>query len=228
MNFLKQIVILSFIFQTGLAVAQREERSLSSFNKIRVGQAVELELIKGTTEKAVVEISGSIDLDEVITEVRGETLKIGIDRDRIRGSIDVRVILTYKSLRGISISSAADVYARETINGDDFFVDVSSAGSGELDLNVSSLELEASSAGSIEISGKSKYLNVSVSSAGSIRAYDLDTEEADVRASSAGSVKISVSKQIDARASSGGSIRYKGNPDKEYTNSSSGGSVRRY
>jgi hypothetical protein len=48
-----------------------------------------------------------------------------------------------------------------------------------------------------------------------------------VEASSAGSVKVSASEELDAHASSGGSIRYRGNPDKSVTNSSSGGSVRK-
>lgn len=221
---LSLLLLLSAIF----SLAQnREERRLSSFDEISVGQAIELELVKGNTEKAVIEVDG-IDLDEVLTDVAGGRLRLRLDRDRIRGNIDVKITLTYKAIRGIDISSAADVYSRSTITADDFYLDVSSAGSGDLQLDVNSLDVESSSAGSISLSGTADEAEFSVSSAGSIQAFDLDCGEAYVRASSAGSIKLSVKDKIDARASSGGSIRYKGDPNKEYTNSSSGGSVRKY
>jgi hypothetical protein len=48
-----------------------------------------------------------------------------------------------------------------------------------------------------------------------------------VETSSAGSVKVNVADALVANASSGGSIRYRGNPSKSITNSSSGGSVKK-
>jgi len=203
----------------------REERSVGSFEKISVGQAIEVELIKGNSEKVLVDAQG-IDSEDVVTEVSGSTLRIRLRGDRHR-NVDVKVTVTFKSLRGISVSSAANLYSRSVIDADEFYVDVSSAGSAEIEVNVNSLEIEVSSSGNTEISGKSKEAEIRASSAGSVRAYELEIEDAYIRASSAGSIKITVTKKIDASASSGGSIRYRGNPDKEYTNSSSGGSVRK-
>lgn len=227
----KVVLIFAIIFICGTTLfsQNREERSLSSFDKLRVGQGIEVTLVKGNEEKAVVEVDG-IDLDDVYTEVMGKTLRIGLENRRFgnyRRNIDVEITLTFKSLRGISASSAANVYSRSVIESDEIFIDVSSAGRVEIEVRSNHVELEASSAADIEIAGKTKTLEVGVSSAGNIRAYELEAEEVDARASSAGSLRCTATRIIDARASSGGSIRYEGNPDKEYTNTSSGGSVRR-
>lgn len=204
----------------------RDERSLNSFTKLRVGEGIKVTLKKGTSEKAVVEVR-NIDLDDVVTEVRSGSLNIYLSGNRHYRNIDVNIEVTYKSLNSINVSSAAYVRTTGSIEGDYLYVNASSAGGAILEVNVKEIEMEASSAGTVDIEGKSTSVEVNVSSAGSINAYDLEASEVLARASSAGSAKVYATKMIDARASSGGSIRYRGNPDKEYTNSSSGGSVRR-
>jgi hypothetical protein len=203
----------------------REERSLDSFSKMRVGEGIKVELKKGTSEKAIIEVRG-LDVDGVVTEIRGGSLNIYLDGNWHR-NIDVSIELTYKSLNSITISSAGNVRTNEAIESDDLYISASSAGGGDIEVKVKELELEASSAGTLDVYGSTIELEAAASSAGSIDAYDLKAEEVVVRASSAGSIKVQATKLIDARASSGGSIRYRGNPSKEYTNSSSGGSVRK-
>jgi hypothetical protein len=66
-----------------------------------------------------------------------------------------------------------------------------------------------------------------VSSAGDVDTYRLESETAVVNASSGAEAKISVSKDLDAHASSGADIRYRGNPSRTNTHSSSGGSVKK-
>ncbi len=223
----KFVIIFALLALASVAFGQNtEERSLRAFERITVGQAISVELEKGNSEKAVVEVRG-VDLDDVITEVRGSTLRIKMAEGRYR-NLDVRVRVTYKELSSVSVSSAADLYSRGIITADRFDIDVSSAGGVELQVDAQKMEIEASSSGHAEVSGKAGDVEISASSAGSIRAFDLEADEVYARANSAGSVKITAKRSIDARASSGGSIRYRGNPDKEYTGSSSGGSVRRY
>ena len=77
------------------------------------------------------------------------------------------------------------------------------------------------------LEGKVKSLEIEASSAGDIDAYRLESEKVYARTSSAGSAKVNVTKELEAHASSGGSIRYRGNPVKTNTDSSSGGSVKK-
>ncbi len=226
MKSMRLIMMILVVFVTATANAQdSEERKVSSFEEIRVSEAITVYLKAGADEKVRVEARG-IDLDEVITEVSGSRLKIHLDDGNHRNHA-VKVYVTYKQLTGITASSASGVFSDGVIKGNNLDISVSSAADVEVDVDVNDLEVSVSSSGDLQVTGKSKYLTVSASSAGGVDAYDLDASIVKVRASSAGSAKVSASQEIDARASSGASIRYKGSPSKSQTDSSSGGSVRK-
>lgn len=218
------LIAFSFFMISGFA-QQRESRNLKSFNEISVGEAIHVNLIRGSNEKAEV-IANGIDLDDVLTEVSGNRLRIHLDGNNYR-NIDVQINLTYRELKEIGISSAARLVAEEAISAESLEIDVSSAGGGVIKLNTAKVEIGISSAGNLELSGKTDYLEVDVSSAGDLDAYDLECQEAEVAVSSGGSANVNISNRIDARASSGGTIRYKGDPEKVFVNSNSGGSIKK-
>ncbi len=219
------IIVFSLLLFTVGYAQEKDERDVGSFERISVRQGIEVELVKGNDEKITINVSG-IDIDRVVTEVRGSTLRIFLDGNRFR-NIDVQVSVIFRELSSISVSSSAQVYSQSLIKANYFSIDVSSTGSADLEIEANSIEIVASSTGSVELKGKADKIDIDVSSTGSVRAYDLEVEEAYARANSGGSARITVTKKIDARANSGGSIKYRGNPDKEYTSSNSGGSVRR-
>jgi hypothetical protein len=182
-------------------------------------------LKKGTKEEVKVEIVNG-DLKDVLTEVSGGTLRIQM-RDGRYKKINVKVYVTYVTMEKISASSASNVFSEGAIKSSSISINASSAASVEVALDVESAMVDASSAGAIRLEGKAKHLEIEVSSAGDIDAYNLEGEIVSAQASSAGSVKINVTKELDGHASSAGSIKYRGNPTKTNTGSSSGGSVKK-
>ena len=223
---LRLILIVAMAFMASATKGQStEERSVGSFDEIRVSQAITVYLKSGAKEMVKVEARG-IDLEEVLTEVSGSRLKIHLDDGNHRNH-SVRVYVTYNTLTGISASSASGVFSENMIKSDRLDISVSSAADVEVDVDVTDIEVSVSSSGDLELMGKAVSLEISASSAGGVDAYDLDAEKVYVRASSAGSARVSASEEINAKASSGASIRYRGNPAKSQTDSSSGGSVRK-
>jgi hypothetical protein len=245
---MKKIAIYSIAIVMGfIALAQKETtRKLSSFTEVSAHQAINVYLKQGSTEEAKIQISGNIEMNEVLTEVSGGKLKIHLDGNNYRNT-DVTVWVTYKTLNAVSASSAAGIKGESRIVASgDFRAAVSSAGDIELDVKANTIEFKASSAGdlkvkveassidasansagSIEISGSAKSIDVSVSSSGDFEGYNLTAQNAEVSASSGGSAEVNVSEQLNARASSGGSVKYKGNPRMDIS-SNSGGSIRKY
>jgi hypothetical protein len=221
----KLFVFIIFLTGSALSVSaqETETRSLSDFNEISVGEAINVTLVPGNKNEAVVKVR-NIDLEDVETDVRGGTLKIELSGSRYR-NIDVEITLTYKSIEGLHVSSAADVVTKGAIKSTSLDLSVSSAANAVLEIIAEKIDVEVSSSGDLELTGKTTSQRVSVSSAGDYDAYDLSCDEAYVRASSAGSARINATKKIDAKASSAGSIKYRGEPDKVYVNSSSGGDV---
>lgn len=225
---MKKYLIYSLILITSITSAWaqgRETRALADFSAISVGEAIELTLVAGNKNEAVISAE-YIDLEDVSTSVRGGKLKIELDGSRHR-NVDVEIVLTYKAINAIHVSSAADVETKGPIKAATLDLSVSSAGSADLELDAGELDIDISSSGVLILSGKAISQRVEVSSAGQYRGYDLECEDSYARVSSAGSARLTASKKVDAKASSAGSIKYKGNPQKVYISSSSGGHASR-
>ncbi len=246
----KSTFITFFLIVSGSLLAQSEEkRSLSSFSEITAQEGINVYLKKGSKEEARV-ISRSHDLDEVLTEVSGEKLKIHIDEGFkwISGKVNVDVYVTYRSINKlnasssasinseeiievdgdfqIKVSSSADVYA--TIKGiDELEIEASSSGDVHLEVEANNIEASLSSAGSAELKGNAEYQYIRASSGADYKGYELESAQVDAKASSGASIKVYVSEKIEGRASSGGSVRYKGEPNNVNADTSSGGSVRK-
>jgi hypothetical protein len=221
-NFLVGVFI---IISSALFGQQTEDRSIGSFDGIKVAEGIDVYLKTGEKEALKLEVRGT-SIDNVITEVSGGHLRIHMREGRYR-DCNVKVYVTYVKLDRISASSAANIFADVAIKTRNLSIGASSAATIDIPVDVESITVGASSAADIELRGKAGKADFEASSAGEIDAYDLDTDEADASCSSAGSIKLSVVSSIRARASSGGTIRYRGNPSHSNTNSSSGGSVRK-
>ncbi len=219
------IALLMLTATTGLRAQKTETRNLDEFTGVSAGEAITVFLTQGNKETARVEVKG-IALDEVLTDVRGETLKIHLDKGSHR-NVEVTVWVTYMHLEEIAVSSAARIKAESVIKSEKLEVQASSAGKASLEIEVEELSVEVSSAADVKITGKTVFQDVQVSSSGSYYAFDLDCEVSIVSASSAGKAKVTASKKIEADASSAGNIRYQGDPEKVYVHSGSGGSAKK-
>ncbi len=227
---MKVLILIGYLsLSMILAMAQQSEvRSVGTFKGVKSSEGIDVYLKKG--DKESVKVESTKDISDVITEISGSYLKIHIrDNHNSWGSRgkSVKVYVTYIDIDKISASSASNVFSDGTIKSGSMEIHASSAANIEVSLDVTELEVHVSSAGDVVLEGKAKSINTDVSSAGEIDAYNLQAETGEASASSGGSIKISVSQGLNAHASSGGSIRYRGNPTKTNTNSSSGGSVTR-
>jgi hypothetical protein len=225
---MKNLVIITFLIASGTSIWAQESqtRNVGSFRGVKVAEGVDVYLKKGDKESLRVEATG-IELENVITELSGTYLKIHMKSGNFRGNVDVKVYVTYVKIEKLSASSAGNIFSEEAIKTAQLEATASSAGSIEVMVETESVTASASSAGQVELKGKAKSLTAEASSAGQIDAYDLEAESVTAAASSAGSLKVNVTNNLVAHASSGGNIRYRGNPSKSMTDSSSGGSVKK-
>jgi hypothetical protein len=205
---------------------QTETRAVGAFTGVKAEEGIDVYLKKGDKESVRIEVSGT-DPSNIITEISGSYLKIHMKDGRFR-DVDAKVYVTYVRLNKLSASSAGNIYSNGSIKAGTMEISASSAGSIEITLEAETAEVSASSAGDVELTGKVTKLTADASSAGEVDAYDLEAEAVVAEASSGGQVKVNVSQNLIANASSGGSIRYRGNPDKSITKSSSGGSVKKF
>ena len=219
------ILLLTFSYQ--VYAQQSQQRNVGSFSGIKVSEGIDVILSQGDKEAVRVEVAGNMKIENVITEVSGSYLKVHLESGNYRQKVDVKVYVTFVKLNKFSASSAGTIFSESPVKADDVEIQTSSAGSIELNLDARRIETSASSAGQIDLKGRGRSLVGEASSAGQIDAYDLECDEVQAEASSGGSIKVSVQNSLTANASSGGSVRYRGNPAKSVTHSSSGGSVKK-
>ena len=218
--------LILFVFSFLTAVSQQSEtREVGKFSGVKVAEGIDVFLKQGDREQVRVEVSGT-DPSNVITEIAGSYLKVHMKDGRYR-SVDAKVYVTYVKLNNLSASSAGSIFSDGTIQSDAMDISASSAGSIEVSIDAGTVEVSSSSAGEVELKGRVNKISMDASSAGEIDGYDLEAKDVVAEASSGGSAKLNATESLRGKASSGGSIRYRGNPDRLDTNSSSGGSVRK-
>ena len=84
------------VFIAGAFAQNQSTRNLSHFDEIDVGTAINVKLVKGSSEKAEVSVTGT-DAENVITEVSGDELKVHMKSGNYR-HVDAWVTVTYVSL----------------------------------------------------------------------------------------------------------------------------------
>jgi hypothetical protein len=218
-------IILLFVATVTYA-QQSDTRNLSSFDAIDVSEGIKVILESGNPE-ARVEVTGA-DVEDVVTEVSANTLNIEMRGDKNYRNVNVTVYVKFERIEEIDVSSAADVVFESKITGSVLDVDISSAGYLRADMEVKALNVDISSSGKTDLSGSADEMEVDISSAGSMDAKELVSQIADVEVTSAGSATINVTKELRAEANSAGKVTYKGNPEKVFADSNSGGKVRKY
>lgn len=224
----KAITCLGVLLASFLVVQAQtsETRKLDSFSEIKVSESIAVRMKKGSVNEAKIETRG-VDTDRVETEVEGSTLYIRMKRGNYF-SKNVEIDLTYSGkLESVSVSSSGSIIGSDEIATENLDVRASSSGRADLILNVRKLDVRISSSADVILSGKAKFQDIDISSSGRLSAYDMDSEEADVKVSSSGKAEITVHSLIDGRASSSGKVYYRGNPDKVYVDTSSSGKVRK-
>ena len=201
------LLLLLTIIQTNLLALNK----IDPFDEIILLGNVSALLVEGTTES----IDIKNDEDQLEYEVVGKSLKVKAkDLVKYNKTPTVKVVITYKTIRIIRARAGASVYSQNPITGDKIVLRFSSGASGEIEISQNSLEVNVSEGGNLQLKGKTQWQEVRVATGGIVSAYDLECDNAFVKANTGGSAQVTARKSIDANANTGGSIIYKGNPKK--------------
>ena len=201
-----------------------EKRKISdSFNGVKVSSGIDLYIKQGNQTELSVEADENLH-DYIITEVNGDQLHIYVDGNIWRAKAK-KVYLTLTELKELKASSGSSVYSKGVIKTDDIEVSTSSGADVEIEIDAKNITSSSSSGSGLRMSGTCETHTASASSGSSISTYELVSAETTAKVSSGADIRVFASSSIDARASSGGVIRYKGNPKKIITKTSSGGGI---
>jgi hypothetical protein len=221
------LVVLISLMSSRLSAQQTETRTLPPFTQVRVGGSFDVVLTAGTEESVKIE-SSRLDLDEILTEVDGKVLKIGLKKGNYGNTGTIRMRVSYRNLEALSNSGSSVVSCTSEISANHF--ELRNSGSGKVklaSLQANSLEVSNSGSGNLEIAGQSREQTINVSGSGKINASDLRNEVSKVSISGSGDVDLFVNEVLEARISGSGQVQYRGNPDVRNVRVSGSGSIRK-
>lgn len=182
-----------------------EQRSVGSFTKVRVEEAIQATVLVGP------DISVSVTTDDNVLANVNTTVTAGRLSVSMQGSVTPRVpvtvSITMPSVDDLSAGSAASV----TATG----------------VNSPSLSASADSAATLIARGNADLVDVSANSAGSVDLGSVPAQSANVRIGSAARATVNAQQSVTGSVDTGGVVRIEGNPPSVNVTTDTGGAVVR-
>jgi hypothetical protein len=167
-----------------------QTRELDAFTRIENRDSVDIRLHVGEPQRVRV-LAGEKVIDDVATEVHGDTLEVTFDHDGFGGSA-VTVEAYVPRLTGVTSSGSGNVDA-DGIAGDAF--EVRSEGSAD-----------------IALAGTVRRLAVAMDGSGDAELADLQAREARVSVDGSGDTEVRAAERLAIELDGAGDVRYHGDP----------------
>ena len=202
---------------------RKEIQITENFSKINCRDYGKLYLTQGDTTSLVIEADQEL-LSELIAEVRGDTLVLGLDSDWFGGigkvlksvfdgtDRKVTYYLTVADIDNLSISGNINLEC-EQFKSDSLTLRVS--GLGHLaftHLECDSLEVVISGRGEFTAAGRADHQSVRISGSGEYETPNLNSQSMRIVISGQGNAIVRVSENLDINISGMGQVNYHGHP----------------
>jgi hypothetical protein len=168
-----------------------EIRELKDFTKVDASGSLNIVIVAGTDFKIELE-SERKSLDEIITELDGETLKIHFKKDWSVSKAEVAVRISMPTLEAAEISGNSKGVISNIKNKD--------------------LSIKLNGASGVKISGKTQNFNLVANGASIIEAETLDSENVKVEMNGSSNATLNASNYLEANTYGASSLKYIGNP----------------
>lgn len=191
---------------SGTPYSESLRSTYTGFEQVDASAGIEVVVAQGKFDVKAESPNGG-DLNNLIVEVKGNTLHIGRKQTTMNwgNGPRYRVSVSAPAYSGFDASSGASLQGSS--------------------LQLADVDVDVSSGASIQLSGACKTLRVDVSSGAQFDGEDLRCETANVDASSGAHAEAFAARSADGNASSGASVSFHGNPASLQKDESSGGSV---
>jgi len=202
-------------------------RSLANYDQISVTGMMEVQLIAGSEGKIDIEAESNL-MEFIETEVNNGHLRISIQKGvNIEPSRNypIRIVVPFETLGSLTLTGSGHIRNSDVIKARDFKISITGSGNMNLNLNTENLESSITGSGDVKLKGTAREFKCKVTGSGDILAYDLKAAKVDASVTGSGDVEVSVENELNAKISGSGDIKYSGNPDKQNFKTSGSGSV---
>ncbi|WP_420583135.1 GIN domain-containing protein [Reichenbachiella sp.] len=238
------IVLFAFLIascSTPLFAQQEVERALGDFKAVSVDYGIQAELLKGTSNKVVLVISGTKE-NNVITEVEAGQLLVTFKNTKKLEGVSVSAkIYTASAIEGITVRNKSSLSVKDvsaasslklvattgarldmTAKTQSAIVSIGRSAKAQLAIEATKLDATTSGKGKLEITGKAEILKVNANSSGVYKGFGLQCKSLTAQAHGNGRAEVSVSESLVANVVSEGKVIYRGDPKLKVNATSSG------
>ncbi|PFH11338.1 putative autotransporter adhesin-like protein [Collimonas sp. PA-H2] len=187
----------------------KTERQVGSFQQVEIMDAVNVYLTQGPAKPAVIEAESGL-ASRVRLDVSGSVLRVIFSGSSHH---DINVYLTAPDVNGLSIFGSGDLKVVGKLSAKDA-IKISIAGSGSVngELNSPNVNASIAGAGDIKVKGKTRDLRVSIAGSGDYDGFDLMAESTHVSIVGSGDAHVYASKQLSVSTAGSGDVSYLGDP----------------
>ncbi|MBD0402459.1 head GIN domain-containing protein [Flammeovirga sp. EKP202] len=221
------ILSIAILFSSFVHAQETDTRSLGSFEGIKISGSMDVKLISGKKNEAVVHLYGSTKPTDVITEVSGGKLSIRPKKGVRNVRADIEITYSDK-INSVSFSGSSDIVCKGKVLADNLTLAGSGSGSFTGEVNVDELKASLSGSGELDLKGKADNFSISVSGSADIDAKDMESKIVTISVSGSGDVDCWATEEINARVSGSGDIRYKGTPERTKIKVSGSGDISQF
>lgn len=209
---MKYNVLFFFLLSSCMVVSQTTiSKKLGDFQKIKVYNGLNLELIKSSEQK--LEIKGEKAAKVKVKNTNG-ILKISLKFPEINTKGKMNLKLFYnKNILVIDGNEGAIITGKEI---DQKFLEVKAQEGASISLTIQTkhLKVKSSSGGIVKLNGASKNQEVDLDLYGVYHGFDLKISDyTTINAGTGAKAEIQAGETLNAKVSFGGSVFYKGDPE---------------
>jgi len=220
-----RIVTLLLISLIGFsAAAQRTvNKDVGDFDKIKVFDLIEINMIPSTENKVVIKGKHTEDVKVINSD---GTLKLRMELDtRFQGE-DTYVEVYFTDIEVIDANEGAYIVVNELIEQDKITLKAQEGGRIKTGLNVQNLDIRAHSGGIVRATGLAKSQEIKLTTGGIFEGRELQTLDTEIGITAAGEADVNASERVKVRVTAGGDVNIYGNPEEVDEKRVAGGRVR--
>jgi hypothetical protein len=201
-------------------------RDLSDYDKISVGGNFDIVLVKGKEGHLTITIEGNLK-EYLVTKIKNDKLIIRWKREyKVNTTKTVLIIVPFNDIEKVSLAGSGSITNKTKITTDDFEINL--AGSGLIDLLLSSQDVDCSIAGSgtVKLVGDADSFDCSKAGSGNFSGYDFVCKNIDISSAGSGSAEVTALDFLKAESAGSGTIYYKGNPKDDHIRVAGSGYIK--
>jgi len=186
------------------------ERSVSSFEKIKISDSANVRFHVSQEYRAVVTVDSNLDeYTRVFT--KENVLNIGTENGNYRFTqylVDVYCPI----LTGVSIAGSGQFSSDDTLIASTFDIKISGSGKIEGTIECDAFSAKIAGSGKMTVGGNTKAFSIDISGSGKFYGDEFTANNAAVRIAGSGKVNIGVTDNLKVKISGSGDLNYRGEP----------------